>query len=145
MLRKFTLISNNICYGPCPDLNDEVEQRLTVSSNGRVWFSGYNYGGIPGKFQSGRKLQLNIGSRKAQHLLGLLEQFFANDYLVVMATDAGEWELSLHGDEIRTYNGSLCEDLLVDNIALSDHIRQVIPIENLFVFDGNIGSEDELF
>jgi len=145
MLRKFTLISNNISYGPCPEPNDEVEQRLTVSSNGRVWFNGYNYGEIPGKYQSGRKLQLNIGVQKAQRLLGLLEHYFADDYLVVMATDVGEWELSLHGDEVNTYNGSLCEDLIVDNIALSDHIRQVIPIENLFVFDGNIGSEDELF
>lgn len=43
-IQKFKLISNNICYGPEPSPNDEVEQHLTISATGDVWFIGYNYG-----------------------------------------------------------------------------------------------------
>ena len=33
-LRKFRLISNDICYGPYPRPADEVEQHLSVNSKG---------------------------------------------------------------------------------------------------------------
>ncbi|MEF9917474.1 MAG: hypothetical protein RR746_08990 [Lachnospiraceae bacterium] len=42
--KKMHIVSNNICYGPCPEPEDEVEQRLTVNTDGRVWFSAYAYG-----------------------------------------------------------------------------------------------------
>ena len=48
-VKKITLISNNICYGPSPKADEEVEQRLTILKNGRVWFSGYNYGSEIGR------------------------------------------------------------------------------------------------
>ena len=43
-LKKICIISNNICYGPIPVPSDEVEQRITINEQGRVWFSGYNFG-----------------------------------------------------------------------------------------------------
>ena len=43
-LKKLQLISNRICYGPCPESDDEVEQHLTITANGRVWFSRYCFG-----------------------------------------------------------------------------------------------------
>lgn len=43
-LKKIRIVSNNICYGPMPDSDDEVEQHLTINDEGRVWFSGYNFG-----------------------------------------------------------------------------------------------------
>ena len=36
-LQKIRLVSNSICYGPCPEPDDEVEQRLTITSEGKVW------------------------------------------------------------------------------------------------------------
>ena len=38
---RIKLISNNQGYGPMPDPAQEIEQRLTLSSTGRVWLSGY--------------------------------------------------------------------------------------------------------
>ena len=38
-LKKIRIVSNNICYGPMPDSDDEVEQHLTINDEGRVWFS----------------------------------------------------------------------------------------------------------
>ena len=136
MLRKFTLISNNICYGPCPESSDEIEQRLTVSANGRVWFTGYVFGEEPGKHPVGRKAYRNIGPELAKKLLDLLEQYFSEEYLIPMATDIGSWELHLHSETANVYRGSLCEDLVIGNIPLSCYMRSVIPIEGLFAFDG---------
>lgn len=42
-IRSIRIESNNICYGPEPGADDEVEQYLTISSTGRVWFSARNY------------------------------------------------------------------------------------------------------
>lgn len=136
MLRKFTLISNNICYGPCPEPSDEIEQRLTVTATGRVWFTGYVFGEKSWKHPVGRKAYCSIGAASAQKLLDLLDRYFSNDYLIAMATDVGSWELHLHSDTVNVYRGSLCEDLVIDDIPLSYYIRSVIPIEGLFAFDG---------
>ncbi len=55
-IQKIRIISNNICYGPEPTQKDEVEQHLTISANGRVVLSRYNYGQEPGKYElSSRK------------------------------------------------------------------------------------------
>lgn len=139
MLRKFTLISNNICYGPCPEPSDEIEQRLTVTANGRVWFTGHVFGEKPGKHPVGRKAYSNIGAASAQKLLDLLERYFSDEYLIPMATDVGSWTLYLHdGEAKKVYQGSLCEDLTVNDTALSWCMRSLIPIEGLMVFDGNM-------
>ena len=82
-LRKFTLVSNNTCYGPCPEPDEEVEQRLTLAANGRVWFSGYNFGHGFGDYEVGRKLQVNIGSEAAGRILDLLDRYF-DDRAIVM-------------------------------------------------------------
>ena len=136
MLRKFTLISNNICYGPCPEPSDEIEQRLTVAASGRVWFTGYVFGEVPGKHPVGRKAYSNIGAASAQKLLDLLEQYFSEEYLIAMATDVGSWKLHLHSETVNVYRGSLCEELVIGNIPLSCYMRSIIPIEGLFAFDG---------
>ena len=136
MLHKFTLISNNVCYGPCPEPSEEIEQRLTVAANGRVWFTGYVFGEVPGKHPVGRKAYSNIGAASAQKLLDLLEQYFSEEYLIAMATDVGSWKLHLHSETVNVYRGSLCEDLVIGNIPLSCYMRSIIPIEGLFAFDG---------
>ena len=37
-LKKVRIVSNNICYGPMPKPDKEVEQHLTVDDEGHVWF-----------------------------------------------------------------------------------------------------------
>ena len=43
-IKDMKLISNHICFGPCPGPDDEVEQHLSLFADGRVFFSGYVYG-----------------------------------------------------------------------------------------------------
>jgi hypothetical protein len=36
-IQTVRIISNNICFGPEPLPDDEVEQHLTISASGRIW------------------------------------------------------------------------------------------------------------
>jgi hypothetical protein len=38
-LQKAQIVSNLLCYGPCPEPVDAIEQRLTISSTGQIWFT----------------------------------------------------------------------------------------------------------
>lgn len=51
ILQKIRIVSNCIGYGPRPEPDDEVEQHLTINAEGRVWFSSYKFGDVPGKYQ----------------------------------------------------------------------------------------------
>lgn len=59
-IHKIKVISNNTCYGSEPSPNDEVEQHLTISSTGRIWFTGYNYGMEFENYKIGRDQNLSI-------------------------------------------------------------------------------------
>lgn len=55
--QKVRIVSNNICYGPSPKPDDEVEQHITINADGRVWFSAYNFGsGFDGHEKYGSKI-----------------------------------------------------------------------------------------
>jgi len=59
--QKIQITSNNIGYGPCPMPDDEVEQRLTITADGCVWFSGYNFDKGFGKYEKERTRNFSIG------------------------------------------------------------------------------------
>ena len=137
-LKKFRLISNNICYGPCPDADEEVEQHLTIISDGRVWFSRYNFGLCDGKYELAEKKQLNIGKDTAVGILAFTKKYFDEKGIVMKCTDVGIWELFLtdENDAQYTIEGSVIPDDYTSEI--SNYIRERLPLENLFLFDGNI-------
>ena len=137
-LKKFRLISNNLCYGPCPDADEEVEQHLTILSDGRVWFSRYNFGLCDGKYELAEKKQLNIGKDMAVDILAFTKKCFDEKGIVMKCTDVGIWELFLtdENDARYTIDGSVVPDDYTSEI--SNYIRERLPLENLFLFDGNI-------
>ena len=136
-LKKFRLISNNICYGPCPDADEEVEQHLTIISDGRVWFSRYKYGLGDGKYELAEKKQLNIGKDIAVDILAFTKKYFDEKGIIMKCTDVGIWELFLtdENDAKYTIDGSVIPDDYTSEI--SNYIREMLPLENLFLFDGN--------
>lgn len=42
-IQKMRLFANNMGYGPLPAPGEEVEQRLTLTANGKVWLSRFSY------------------------------------------------------------------------------------------------------
>lgn len=137
-LQKMKLVSNNICYGPCPEPDDEIEQRLTVNAAGRVWYSTYCFGSEPGKYQLAQKQVYRVDAGKASKILSALESYFSQDQLMVDATDIGSWDLVLTNTAGATfcYHGALCSDLVIDDTDISDLIRDALGKDDLYAFDG---------
>ncbi|MGI6361837.1 MAG: hypothetical protein ACOX05_06080 [Bacillota bacterium] len=138
-VQKIKIVSNNIVYGSCPKPDEEVEQRLTINANGRVWFSGYNYSRGFGQYERGRTKNYSIGKEAATRILSAIDTYFSNEDDTVFITDIGIWEMTITNTEGKSYQfkGSLCCDFNVDGVDLSDLIRDTLGIPGLFVFDGN--------
>ena len=144
MIQKVQIISNNICYGPPPENGAEVEQHLTISASGRIWFNGYNFIGGFDRYEKGRTIQLTIGKEKAQAILKLIEDYL-NSGLIVMATDCGSWNMkvTLIDGTLAERDGALIKEIFGNDTPISQTIREIIPIEDMFLFDGNYTDEDE--
>lgn len=139
-IKKIRIVSNNISYGPRPEPEDEVEQHLTVNTDGRVWFSTYVFGDGIGKYRKSKTKNFSIDKSNATELLDKVAAYFSReDYTDVFATDIGIWEMELTNTEGKTYKfqGSLCADFDADGIDLSDLIRDSLGLPDLYAFDGN--------
>jgi hypothetical protein len=90
-LKKMRVISNNICYGPMPEPNEEVEQHLTINNEGRVWFSGYNFGCGGERYEKARSKNFKIDKDATDKLFDAIAAYFGNEYMEVFATDIGDW------------------------------------------------------
>ncbi|MBV4432731.1 hypothetical protein KM803_15615, partial [Clostridium tyrobutyricum] len=138
-LHFYTSTTNNICYGLEPSPKDEVEQHLTISANGRVWFTGYNYTSDFGKYEISRKCQFSIDKSITEELLTLFAKYCESEPMVCYATDIGIWEMEIMDVENKKYifKGSLCGGVSVGDTDLTEYIREYIAIDNLFAFSGS--------
>lgn len=137
--KKIRIVSNNICYGPCPEPADEVEQHITINSEGRVWFSAYVYGLGVGKHTKSRTKHYKVEKAVAEKVPNAVASYFSKEYVEIFATDIGDWNMEITNTDDETYNfrGSLCAVFEVDGIDLSDLIRDALEMDDLYVFDGN--------
>lgn len=137
--KKICIISNNICYGPPPELEDEVEQHITINVEGRVWFSAYNFGEGFGRYNKARSKNYKIEKAVAEKVLNSVASYFSGEYDELFATDIGDWVMEITNTDgvIYKFRGSLCADFEVEGIDLSDLIREALGMDDLYVFDGN--------
>ena len=136
---KINIISNNISYRPCPEQDEEIEQRLTINANGRVWFSGYHFRSGFENYVRGRRKNFTIGKEAAARILNSIAIYFSQEHKIEIATDIGSWDLIITNAEGKPYKytGSSCCDFEVDGVDLSDLIRDTLGMPDLFVFNGN--------
>lgn len=137
--KKVRIVSNNICYGPCPEPKDEVEQHLEINAEGRVWFSAYAYGQGFGKHEMSRTKKYIVEKEVAEKVLNAVAVYFSHEYVEFFATDIGDWQMEITNtdDKIFKFSGSLCADFEVDGTDLSDLIRDSLGMDDLYVFDDN--------
>lgn len=137
--QKIQIVSNNIGFGLFPEPDEEVEQRLTVAADGRVWFSGYNYGQGDGRYERGRTKNFSIGRDAAARILNAVGAYFSKEYRTEFATDIGTWEMTVANTDGKPYRfeGSLCCDFDVGGVDLSDLIRDTLDMPDLILFNGN--------
>ena len=138
-ITKIQIVSNNICYGPCPEPEDEVEQELVIERGGQVAISKFAYGG--GDKKPMDKERFSVGKEKAEAIFDALCRCFYDDYKAAVVTDVGSWEMSVFDKEGKKdkFSGPLVEfnRTAVDGESLSETIRANLGRKDLFVFDGN--------
>lgn len=137
--QKIRIISNSIGDGPCPEPEEEVEQRLTINADGQVWFSAYNFGDGFGHHKKARSQTCKIDKTTATNMLTSIARYFSDEYDELFATDIGDWVMEITNTEGNVYKfrGSLCADFAMDGIDLSDLVRETLGMDDLYVFDGN--------
>lgn len=121
-LQNARIVSNLLCYGPCPKPDDAIEQRFTISSSGAIYFTEYLFGKIgEDKHPLGRRVQYSIGKEKATEILSLLADYIETNSLICWAKDVGDWNLTVtypNGDK-KELRGSL-----VGGVTVGDAIAQ---------------------
>ena len=136
-MKKLQIISNNMCYGPAPRSNTEIEQHLTINEKGQVWFSRYRYGNGEERYPLISKECLRIAKEDAEVILKLADEVTKiEDNLFV--TDVGYWELTItdDGNRIAKKTGSLIRQDSEIIQKLCDRIRSALNRTGLFLLDG---------
>lgn len=141
-IKKVRLISNCLGFGPCPEPDEEIEQHLTVTSDGRVWFSGY--GLLNGSIHKLRTAQSKIEPKIGAYIVQRIADRFSQEYEEEIVMDVGSWELELTNTEGHRYRyrGPLCEVCDKTLGELSELIRYHLGF-HLFAFDGD-AAEDQV-
>ena len=137
-IKKIKLVSNNICFGPMPDPDTEVEQHLTINEKGQVWLSRYRYADGESRYPLVEKAYLHIKKNDAVEILRLSEAV-TNNQEDLFVTDVGVWELietDIGGNESRI-TGSMID---VESKPINDFcriIRSALGRSDLFLLDGS--------
>lgn len=139
------LISEMIGFGPMPAPDREVEQRLTLNSRGKIWFSNYLYGdGVKQKLH--RKECSTISPTDADYILKLIAMVFTSPQSSALVTDVGMWRLCLLSETGQNfkYEGSLTSQSENDPLGIaSEELRIILSMPELAAFDGKV-SEGQL-
>ena len=136
--KKIHLVSNALCYGPMPAPDEDIEQHLTINSKGQVWFSSYNFGVCGNPYQKSNSSRFSIKKEKAEILLNSIAKYFSEEHQDLFVTDIGHWTLDITDIDDNTYrfHGSLCGTFQVDGVDLSELLRSLLGMDNLFAFNG---------
>ncbi len=138
-LKEIEIVSNSICYGPEPQPEDEVEQRIYIRDDGHAYVLRYLYGNRIRDYRCSGKQELQLSASDTKEILSKVSRYFSDGYTEVFATDIGDWNMVLTNTEGKNFkfSGSLCADFEIDGVDLSDFIRDRLGIQDLYVFDGN--------
>lgn len=144
-IKSMRLISEMIGFGPMPAPDREVEQRLTLNSRGKIWFSNYLYGdGVKQKLH--RKECSTISPTDADYILKLIAMVFTSPQSSALVTDVGMWRLCLLSETGQNfkYEGSLTSQSENDPLGIaSEELRIILSMPELAAFDGKV-SEGQL-
>ena len=137
-LRKIS-IHVELCryFSPNDQKSRELEQHLTVNDKGRVWFSAYAYEDL--EYKKIRKESFSVDKKGIRFLFDLLEEFFSKKREIphILDGDICNIELTNSDGEVFTYPWYLGNWYMVDNYSLSDVLREVTGMLDLYGFDGN--------
>lgn len=132
-IRKITIESDNVCYGPMPEIDEITHQRLTISAKGRVDITTRTYVGTVVE-----KKHFYVDKFDSKELVQDLVDYFQERPLITYATDVGSWDLTIESESGKKYvfNGALIADEDDFFSEYSIKVRKYLKRRDLFVFDG---------
>lgn len=133
-VKKISIDSNALCYGPMPEPDDIIRQRITITTLGKIYISQYTFSGV----RVDRKV-LAIDEYDAEEMVYDLVEYFEEKDTDFYVTDVGSWDLTITSanDKEYKFDGSLYYapgDWLQE---FSKNLRKYLKRWDLFVFDGN--------
>lgn len=139
-IRKFTLITDNTCYGLCPEPDEVTRQRLTITNSGRIYVRSYTFSGAVTESTSFR-----IQADDAIDVIDDLTDYLNCHDTEVWETDSGTWELALTDEATGKYRfvGSICHDRTHFLGEFSRNLRRYLHKADLFAFDGRTGEKSD--
>lgn len=142
-IKKITIISTPCFFTEPPACGVDAEQKLTISSSGRVNYTSKSYvhRSIP-PFSEGKWRKLNLFHESAQKLLSEMIEPFRKYEIRPYCTDVGSWYLIAYNTDgkIFKYDGSLYPECFDKAGKISYLVRNMMNMPDLYVFDGQSGS-----
>lgn len=135
---RIRIRSNCMCYGPGPEIGEEIEQHITVGLDGKVEYTAFMYE-EKAVYRRSTKEEFRISPEDAAKLLSYISDYFADEsHLIPLATDIGSWDILISNESGEQYytTGSLYEDLFYKEVGLSQLVREILKCPYLMVFDG---------
>lgn len=138
-LQKIQLRTNILQLGFIPYKGREIEQRLTITADGKVWFSRYGYGESAKKYDLIEKTNYTISKSATDSIFMAISSYFCKNHNTFVVKDAGIWDLTLTNTEGRTFKFIGCLPVQTQNdlTELSDIIRTNLECQDVFAFDDN--------
>lgn len=141
-IRKIRLITPMGGWGPAPEPDEEIEQRLTITRNGQVWFSAYAFGdpGADRRYPLSRKMTTTIMRSDAELILDALGTYMVNAEPAPLVTDISSWSLEATAQDgsALCYSAPTCcsPEIEVEGYPVEMFMRRTLPIHLLHLFSG---------
>lgn len=144
-IQKITLVSMPCFYLCPPDNGVETEQKLTISSSGKVTFTSKEWTmPIPNPTSGGKWRKATVSKEQAKNMLETIITPFRNYEVRPFCTDVGNWLLTAYntkGEQFK-YEGSLIAESFEKADEISYYVRKTLMMPDLFVFDGQHGTDN---
>ena len=133
---KICLFTDGEVYGPMPEEDEPLLQRISLTDKGNVTVTFYNYE----KKKLGMK-KFRVDADRALAVIRDIAYHFACEPTHLRAYDVGSWDLTITTDRDEKYD--FCGDLIEDAVqnTLSDKLRDLLNDPALLCFDGRDGKK----
>lgn len=140
---KIKIISTRLKYGVSPSPADEVEQHVTIWSNGEVKISRYVFGDIRSGYVKAWSDTFYIIKPDVENIFEHISMYFAENYEKKKKKDnPGCWEMTVTMEDgmRKKIRGHLCHDEYeAGDIELSRLIRETLARPYpLWLFNGRL-------
>lgn len=143
-IKKIKIISNTMSYEYCLEPDDEIEQHITIESDGHIWFSAYIFEKRKdSRYKKSRMNNFKIKPFIAEEIISAVSSYFTNDSIQVFRKNTAVWSMEIINKEGKIYKlkGSICPDFENYGVEISNLIRSSLKMPDLYLFDGNFETD----